>query len=65
MYKLLSEYFPHLDPQLIWSVIQIFFLFNSKTQSGVAYKFSCAKCASVHYGSNIRTLHTGVSEHKG
>ena len=72
MTKLISEYFPHLDPQLILvnnSKLNSFFKFKDSVPhalcSGVVYKFSCAKCASVYYGSTIRTLYTRVSEHKG
>ena len=72
MSKLISEYFPHLNPQLILVnnfKINSFFKFKDSIPhalcSGIVYKFSCAKCASVYYGSTIRTLYTRVSEHKG
>ena len=70
--KLITEYFPHLNPQLILvnkSTISNFFKFKDALPralcSGVVYKFSCAKCASAYVGSTIRTLHTRVCEHKG
>ena len=72
MCKIVSEYFPHLDPQL--TLVNIpklnsFFKFKDSVPnalcSDVVYKFCCAKCASVYYDSTIRTLYTRVSEHKG
>ena len=72
MSRLISGNLPHLEPQLILvnnSKLNSFFKFKDSVPhalcSGIVDKFSCAKCASVYYGSAIRTLYTRVSEHKG
>ena len=70
--NLISEYFPHIDPHIILVnkfKVESFFKFKDflpcALRSGIVYKYCCAKCASVYYGSSIRTLHTRTAEHKG
>jgi len=70
--NLISEYFPQIDPHIILVnkfKVESFFKFKdalpNALRSGIVYKYCCAKCASVYYGSSIRTLHTRAAEHKG
>ena len=72
--KLISDYFPHIDPQIILVndfKIGSFFKFKDAIpkflRSSIVYKFSCVQsnCTSVYYGSTIRALKTRVAEHRG
>ena len=69
---LLHKFFLDVDFHIIlFNNFKIGSFFNFKDKlpfamrSSLAYKFSCARCASEYVGSSIRTLHTRVAEHAG
>ena len=71
--KLISEYFYHIDPQIILiNNFKIGSMFKSKENSpknlcsSVIYKYCCPRnCGSEYVGSTVRTLFTRAMEHRG
>ena len=71
--KLISEYFYHIDPQIILiNNFKIGCMFKCKENSpknlcsSIIYKYCCPNnCGSGYVGSTCRTLFTRVMEHRG
>ena len=71
--KLISEYFPHIEPKLILVnsfSIRSFFQFKDALptclRSCVIYQFRCVHpCTSAYVGSTMRLLGTRIAEHRG
>ena len=71
--KLISEYFYHIDPQIILiNKFKIGSLFKCKENSpknlcsSIIYKYCCPRnCGSEYVGSTVRTLFTRAMEHRG